>query len=365
MLFFRTLSFYYLRYCVVVLIALSGFMLGFDMMNNGEELPKSANLLIVYGTYQWLYAIDMMLPISLVFAFIATLVGLVRSNALTSYYALGYSRFAVLAPMFFSTIVILILYIAAHTTSFARAHEYAENLRASSKVLVSTDNLFFTHEGSYIYFGTLNPLTQHASQIRIFTFKEGRLVETIQASQAHYSNHYWNMSDAVVIHPPKELNLKGAGVETTVGQTVHVLKDFRPKILDQIVEGKVNYTITDAMDALTLLKGQNIDLSKVKSSLYRNFVTPWFALMMMILIYAYVPMASRFANLSLYSFGSILATLIVWGILFMLGELSNNGTITPEIGIIVPIGLLGGVSFVYLSQFWIKSRINSPQKKRV
>jgi lipopolysaccharide export system permease protein len=126
MLFFRTLSFYYLRYCVVVLIALSGFMLGFDMMNNGEELPKSANLLIVYGTYQWLYAIDMMLPISLVFAFIATLVGLVRSNALTSYYALGYSRFAVLAPMFFSTIVILILYISAHTTSFARAQEYSE-----------------------------------------------------------------------------------------------------------------------------------------------------------------------------------------------------------------------------------------------
>ena len=340
-------------------------MLGFDMMNNGDELPKSANLLIVYGTYQWLYAIDMMLPISLVFAFIATVVGLVRNNALTSYYALGYSRFAVLAPMFFTTIFILIFYIAAHATSFARAHEYAENLRASSKVLVSTDNLFFTHEGSYIYFGTLNPLTQHASQIRIFTFKEGRLVETIQAHEAYYSDHYWNMSDAVVIRPPKNLDLNGAGVVTVRGQDVHVLKDFRPKILDQIVEGKVNYTIIDAFDALTLLQGQDIDLSKVKSSLYRNFATPWFALMMIVLIYAHVPIASRFANLSLYSFGAILVTLIVWGVLFMLGELSNNGTLTPMIGIIAPIVLLGSVSFVYLSQFWIKSRINPLQKKRV
>jgi lipopolysaccharide export system permease protein len=349
---------------VIILIALSGFMLGFDMMNNGDELPKSANLLIIYGTYQWLYAIDMMLPISLIFAFIATLVGLVRSNALTSYYALGYSRFAVLSPFFFTTIIVLILYVAAHATSFARAHEYAENLRESSKVLVSTDNLFFTHEGSYIYFGTLNPLTKHASQIRIFSFKEGKLIETIQASEANYSNHYWNIHDAVIIHPPKTLDFKGAGVVTIRGQTVHVLKDFRPKILDQIVEGKVNYTITDALDALTLLKGQNIDLSKVESSLYRNFATPWFALMMIIVIYAYVPIASRFANLSSYSFGSILVTLIVWGVLFMLGELSNNGTISPMVGIILPIVFLGTISFVYLSQFWIKSRINLLQKKR-
>ncbi len=365
MLFFRTLSFYYLRYCMVVLIALSGFMLGFDMMNNGDELPKSANLLIVYGTYQWLYAIDMMLPISLVFAFIATVVGLVRSNALTSYYALGYSRFKVLFPVFFTTIIVLILYIVAHATSFARAHEYAENLRASSTVLVSTDNLFFTHEGSYIYFGTLNPLTQHAFQIRIFTFKEGQLVETIQAKEAYYSGHYWIMSDAVVIRPPTRLDLNARGVVTVRGHDIRVLKDFRPKILDQIVEGKVNYTIIDALDALALLNGQNIDLSKVKSSLYRNFASPWFALMMIIMIYSHVPIASRFTNLSLYSFGAILLTLIVWGVLFMLGELANNGTLSPIFGIIAPIVVLGSISFVYLSQFWIKSRINLLQKKRV
>jgi lipopolysaccharide export system permease protein len=66
----------------------------------------------------------------------------------------------------------------------------------------------------------------------------------------------------------------------------------------------------------------------------------------------------------LYSFGSILVTLIVWGVLFMLGELSNNGTISPMVGIILPIVFLGTISFVYLSQFWIKSRINLLQKKR-
>ncbi len=362
MLFFKTLSFMYLRYCLIITIALSGFMLGFDMMNNGESLPNSANLIIIYALYKWLYALDMMLPISLVFAFIAMIVSLIRSNALTSFYALGYSRFRVLSPVFFTVSTLLLIYIAAHTTSFARANEYADNLRESSEFLIPTENLFFTHEGNYIFFGTLNPMTQEAHDIRIFTFKEGKLDEAILAQEAHYANGYWNIKEGKIITPPARLDLRGPGVVTQEAQNLRVLHDFRPKILDQIYEGKVNYIISDALDAMKLLGTQNIDLSKVKSSLYRNFATPWFALMMIVLIYAYVPIGSRFANLSLYSFGSILATLIVWGLLFMTGELSNNKTLSPEAGILLPIGVLAFVSLLHLSQFWIKSRINSVQK---
>jgi lipopolysaccharide export system permease protein len=362
MLFFKTISFLYLRYCLIITIALSGFMLGFDMMNNGESLPDSANLIIIYALYKWFYALDMMLPISLVFAFIAMIVGLIRSNALTSFYALGYSQFRVLSPVIFTVILLLTLYIAAHTTSFARANEYADNLRQSSEFLIPTENLFFTHEGSYIFFGTLNPMTQQAREIRIFTFKDGKLKEAILAQEAHYEDHYWNINEGKIIRPPVRLDLRGGGVTTQRAQNIQVLHDFRPKILDQIYEGKVNYTIVDALDAMKLLGAQNIDLSKVKSSLYRNFVTPWFALMMIILIYAYVPISSRFANLSLYSFGSILITLIVWGLLFMSGELSNNKTLSPEVGILLPIGMLALLSTLHLSQFWIKSRINSVQK---
>jgi len=158
------------------------------------------------------------------------------------------------------------------------------------------------------------------------------------------------------------LDLKGKGITIQDVQNIRVLRDFRPKILDQIYEGKKNYTITDALDAMKLLEFQNIDLSKVKSSLYRNFFTPWFAFMMIILIYAYAPVGSRSANLSLYSFGSILVTLIVWGLLFMSGELANNKTLSPEVGIVAPIGILALLSALHLSSFWIKSRINSVQK---
>ncbi|MDD2829752.1 MAG: LptF/LptG family permease [Sulfuricurvum sp.] len=362
MLFFKTIAFLYLRYCFIILIALTGFMVGFDMMNNSEGLPHSANLLILYSLYKWLYALDMMLPITLVFAFIATIIELIRSNALTSFYALGYSRFKVLFPILTISISILFCYIAAHTTSFARANEYADNLRDSSQFLIPTNNLFFTHEGNYIYFGTLNPLTQQAHNIRVFTFHNGTLKEALSGEEAYYADHYWNIPNAHSLRPPEDLDLESSAVEIKDLKNIRVLHNFRPKILDQIYEGKVNYTIIDALDAMNLLEKQNIDLSKVKSSLYRNFVTPWFALIMIVVIYAVAPISPRFANLSLYSFGAILITLIVWGLLFMSGELANNKTLSPETGILVPIGLLGIFSTLYLSSFWIKSRINLIQK---
>lgn len=362
MLFFKTISFLYLRYSVIILIALTGFMVGFDLMNSGGKLPESANLALLYGAYRWLYALDLMLPIAIVFAFIATIVELIRSNALTAYYALGYSKVRVLSPIVVTTAVVLMVYIAAHTTSFARANEYSDNLRDSSLLLTPTNNLFFTHEGNYIFFGTLNPLTQRAQTIRIFTFEKGKLQEALSAEEAHYKDHYWVIEKAHLIRPPSVLNLRGKGIEIKDANEIRVLRNFRPKILDQIYEGKVNYTIIDALDAMKLLDSQNIDLSKVKSSLYRTLVTPWFALIMIVLIYGHVPIGSRFANLSLYSFGAILATLLVWGLLFMGGELSNNKTILPEVGIVAPIALLAIFTALNLSRFKIKSLLNLSQK---
>lgn len=362
MLFFKTVSFLYLRYCLIILASLTAFMVGFDLMGNTAGLPSSANLLIIYVVYKWMYAIDMMLPISLVFAFIAALVELIRSNALTAFYALGYSRLKVLVPFVFVATFLILVHIFAHATSFARANEYADNLRETSQVLTPTNNLFFTHEGNYIYFGSLNPLTQSAQEIRIFTFSNGILTEALSAQEAHYEDRYWVIQKAHLIRPPATLDLKGKGIVTKDAQTIHVLHDFRPKILDQIYEGKVNFTIMDALDAKKLLKMQNIDLSKVTSSLYRIFATPWFALMMILVVYTYAPIGARFVNLSFYSFGAILGTLIVWGLLFMSGELSNNKTLSPEVGILAPIVLLGGYMTLRLSRFKIKSHKNLSQK---
>lgn len=358
MLFFNTLSFLYIRYFLIIIIALSSFMVGFDLIEYAAELPRSANLVLIYITYKIFYAIDMMLPISLVFAMIASLVELVRSNAMVAYYALGYSKKRVFTPFATVATVVLVIYIALHATSFSRANEYADNLRESSELIRPTNNLFFTHEGNYIYFGTLYPLTRKAEDIRIFTFKEGRFREVLSASKAVYQEGFWVIQKGHLIKTPKTLRLGEKGIVIEDQKNLKVLPDFRPKILDQVYEGKANFTIGDGLDALKLLENQNVDVAKIKSALYRIFFSPWFALILMVIFFTYAPVSSRFLNLSLFSFGAILATLMIWGIAFMMGELSLNKTLSPEVGVIMPILVLLAAMTLRLSRFRIKSRQN-------
>lgn len=358
MLFFNTLSFLYLRYFVIILVALSSFMVGFDLMEYASDLPQSANLVLIYIMYKFFYAVDMMLPISLVFAMIASLVELVRSNAIVAYYAIGYSKNRLFSPFLAISTLVLGIYIALHTTAFARANEYANNLRESSELIRPTSSLFFTHEGNYIYFGNLFPLTRKAEDIRIFTFSEGHFREALSATDAVYRDGFWRIQKAHLVHAPETLDLRGGGIMIEDRENIKVLPNFRPKILDQVYEGKVNFTISDGLEALRLLKNQNVDVAKIKSALYRIFFSPWFAPILMVIFFSYAPVSSRFLNLSLFSFGAILATLLIWGVLFMMGELSVNKTLSPEVGVIFPIVLLMGAMALRLSRFRIKSRQN-------
>ena len=56
----------------------------------------------------------------------------------------------------------------------------------------------------------------------------------------------------------------------------------------------------------------------------------------------------RFLNVTLFSFGALLATLLIWGIFYTLIQLSNAQTISGELGIVLPVVLLGlGSVFVW------------------
>lgn len=359
MLAFNTLSFIYLRYFSIVLIALSSFMVGFDLMDNASELPNSANLVLIYIMYKYFYAIDMMLPISLVFGIIASLVELIRTNALAAYYALGYSKTRIMAPFLSVAIGTVAGYIALHSTNFAHSNEFANNLRETSQFIRPTSNLFFTHEGNYIYFGNLYPLSKRAEDIRIFTLEKGRLKEALSATDAVYDDGYWNIKKAHLIRPPQMFDLNGAGIVSEDRENIKVLRDFKPKILDQVYEGKANFTISDGLDALKLLENQNVDVAKIKSALYRIFITPWFAPILMVIFFSYAPVSGRFLNISFFSFGAILVTLIVWGLFFMMGELSNNKTLSPEMGIITPIIVLSCVMLWRLGNPLRRVRVKS------
>jgi len=341
MLAFKYISFHYLKYFFIILGALMLFVVGFDYMQHVSELSKSANLLLIYLVYESFYAIDLLLPLSLVFAMISTKIFLIRSNALVSFFSLGYSRVDVLKPFVMVSTTIIILFISLHSwSSFSRAQEFSRNIRQHAQYLNPTRDLFFAYKGKYVYFSKLLPLQERAEGVRVFNIKKDSLKAVIVASSAKYRDGFWNIKKGDLITKPDDLSLVSAGIKVTDANDLKILQGFRPKMLDQVYEGKVNFTIADAIDAIILLENQNIDTRTIKGALYKIFIYPFFVPCLIVIIFFFVPMSVRFLNVSLFSFAAILATLLTWGVLMMLLELSNNKTIPSEVGIIAPIMIL-------------------------
>lgn len=347
MLAFKYISFHYLKYFFIILIALVIFMVGFDYMSSAEKLSHSANLTLIYLVYKTFFSIDMVLPLALVFAMISTKLFLIRSNALVSFYSLGYSRVDVLRPFVVVSTIIILIFISLHSwASFSRSQELAYNIREHGQYLSPTRDLFFTYKKKYVYFSKMLPLQERAVGIRIFSIKEGYLKEVLVASSAEYRDNSWLIKKADIIIKPDRMDFESLGMRVTQAKDLKILEDFRPKMLDQVYEGKVNFTIKDAIDALILLDGQNIDTNGIKATLYKIFIYPFFVPFLVIIIFFLVPISVRFLNVSLFSFAATIATLLTWGALFMLGELSNTKTIPSEVGIILPVLILGIFAFI-------------------
>ncbi|NOQ30688.1 MAG: LptF/LptG family permease [Helicobacteraceae bacterium] len=337
MLSTKYIAFHYLKYFSLILLALVLFMTGFDYMENASRLPDSANLVLLYIMYVSFFAIDMLLPIALIFAMISTKIFLIRSNALVAFYSLGYSKTDILRPFIYVSLAVVLIFISLHATSFARADEYAKNIRENSQHIKPSKNLFFIHEDRYIYFEVLDPIAQSASGIRIFIVKNNSLKSVLTAKNAFFKDKFWHIKRADLITKPDEISFENRGITVTKESDLKILEGFKPKILDQVYEGKVNYTIADAFDAKELLSKQNINSDRVVSAIYKIFVYPFFVPALVVIIFFFVPISVRFLNVSLFSFGAIVATLLIWGVLFTLIELASTKTISANIGILTPV----------------------------
>ena len=354
MLAFNYISLHYIKYFFIILTALVLFFIGFDYLDKADELSRSANIILIYIVYKSFYAIDVLLPLSLIFSMITTKIFLIRSNALVSFFSLGYSRIDILKPFVVVSTVIIILFISLHSWSkFSRANEFSENLRNFHLYLSPSRDLFFTYEDKYIYFSKMSPLKKEAQDVRVFSINNKSLQEVIVAKKALYRDQAWHIAEADILVKPENMSFTSPGIEVSQAKDLEILKGFHPKMLDQIYEGKVNFTIGDAIDALILLDKQGVDTSSIKGALYKIFIYPFFVPCAIIIIFFFVPISVRFLNVSLFSFGAILATLMVWGILFMLIELSNNKTIPSEIGVVAPVVIL----FLIALRQWRKYRL--------
>jgi len=356
MLAYKYITYHFLKYFFIILFALTLFAVGFDYSTMPEKLTLSANLLLIFLVYKFFFSIDMLLPIALVFAMISTKVYLIRSNALVSFYSLGYSKVDVLKPFVYVSSFIVFIFIMLHAVpSFARANEYASNIKHNSEYLSPSKDLFFSYEDKFIYFSKMIPLQQRATGIRVFKAQDGSLKEVVLAKEARYVEDYWYIKKADIITKPDNLSYSSPGIRVQKNKDLKILYGFRPKMLDQVYEGKVNFTVQDAFEALFVLKDENVNIDSIVGALYKIFIYPFFAPFLIVIIFFFVPISSRSINISLFSFGATISTLLVWGIIFMFSELAKNKTIASEIGIVMPVFIL----FVIAIRQWRKYRLST------
>lgn len=345
-LFARYTSAVYLKYFFIIFIALELFYVGIDTLTNLKDFPKSANLALIYVSLTALTAVNYVLPLSLIFALIVSKINMIRSNELVSFYSLGISKNALIMPPFLISLFITFFYIFLSSTPFAYARDYQKNLmNFQSPSSISKNSIFLKYENKFIYIESLLPEIGVANNVKIFETTDSEITSKIFAKKADFKDNIWVLKGVSIITLPQNLDLNKSGYTKTEEKELLVLNGFKPKTIDNIYQSNSNYSIVDAIDSLLALKKENLNLNKIKSTLYSLLFFPLFAPLMVMILYYYLPVTGRFFNLALASFIHIIVTLCLWGVLFVLIRFSSNGVIIPEIGIIAPIILLAIFAF--------------------
>ncbi|MBE0491924.1 MAG: LptF/LptG family permease [Sulfurospirillum sp.] len=335
----------YIKNLLIIFISLELFYVGVDLLSNFKDLPDSANIQLLYVVFKILDAINYTLPLSSVFAMIVTKFTMIKSNELVSMYSVGIRKNSVIAPLFLVASIFMSIFAALHFTSFTYANEYSQNLLRYSTISNSSSNLFLKDKDQYIYFKTLDPIKKNAQGIKIFEVKDNDLEKIISADNGYFFNNRWILKNVQVLYKPKALGIGDTGLKEILHDRYEALENFRPKIMDNIFKSEYTLSTLDAFDAYIFFNAQDINTKRIRAIIYTQMFLPFFAPLLIIILFHFLPISSRFFNLTFLSFIFTLIALFTWGILFLLSKLSYGGVILPEIALILPLFILALISF--------------------
>lgn len=327
----------YILNFIIVLISLELFFVGIDYLQNFKNVPTSANLQLLYILYNSFFTLTLALPLSIVFGWVITLVVFVRNNEFVAFNALGATRKEIFMPVVSISILLLFLLIFLQMTPLAYSYDQKRKILNNEYFTSTKNDIFLKYNDYYVYFEKLLPLEKRAENIHIFRVNNSDVVESIIGEKAYFQNNRWYVVNVKIINKPENIDVDNSKLDIKYEKFLHTLDGFKPKILDNVYESKTDFSIFDAISALLLLKEQGINTQKIRGVLYNQLVIPFFVIPILLLIYAYASLNSRFFNIGKFTSLSIFGTLIVWGFFFMLFKLTSSGSITPEISLLLPM----------------------------
>ena len=344
-LYARYVGWLYFKYFVILFVALTLFYVGIDILTNLKSMPASANLKLLYFGLTSLTAVNYVLPLSLIFALIASEFSMIRSNELVSFYALGIDKNRLIKPPFYIALTITFIYVGLNFTPFAYAYEYGRNIVKLSNLSRTSSDIFLKFEGKFVYMDSLNPISGEAKDVRIFDINGSNLRSATFGLSARFVDDLWLVKQAKIVNLPQNIKLGEKGLDIKRLGELKTLENFKPKTIENAAAESSAITIPDAVDYIQAFKNEGIGLNSVKTTLYNLAFSPFFAPFMVLIIYYFLPVTGRFFNLALKSFIFTIASLCVWGALFVMMRFARNGVISPEIGVLLPVILLGAYAF--------------------
>ena len=344
-LYARYVGWLYFKYFVILFVALTLFYVGIDILTNLKSMPASANLKLLYFGLTSLTAVNYVLPLSLIFALIASEFSMIRSNELVSFYALGIDKNRLIKPPFYIALTITFVYVGLNFTPFAYAYEYGRNIVKLSNLSRTSSDIFLKFEGKFVYMDSLNPISGEAKDVRIFDINGSNLRSATFGLSARFVDDLWLVKQAKIVNLPQNIKLGEKGLDIKRLGELKTLENFKPKTIENAAAESSAITISDAVDYIQAFKNEGIGLNSVKTTLYNLAFSPFFAPFMVLIIYYFLPVTGRFFNLALKSFIFTIASLCVWGALFVMMRFARNGVISPEIGVLFPVILLGAYAF--------------------
>ncbi|MCE3036933.1 LptF/LptG family permease [Helicobacter sp. faydin-H20] len=345
----------YVRFILIIFCALEMFFISIDSLKYIDQFPNSANLIVLFFAYDFLYALNYTLPIAILLSTVMFYLNLVKSNQYTAFLALGYTKRQILSPIFCIAFLLNLFYVGLNATPFVYAQERAEAIILQENFSNITEDLLVKYENNYVYFEKLYPLIKKAENIKVFQLdEEGQVQAFAHSKEARFIDDYWVLSHASVSQVPKDIVLGKNGLSVANVDQLKILKGFRPKILDTIYQNKPSVSIIDAIQSLMILQNQDVNSEKIRAILYTFILIPFFVPLTTIIIAYYAPILARYSNLALLGFIFIVISLVMWGLFFAFGKLSMSGLLPPELMLLVPFGILFTLSIFYYKKINLK-----------
>ena len=344
-LYARYVGWLYFKYFMILFVALTLFYVGIDILTNLKDMPASANLKLLYFGLTSLTAVNYVLPLALIFALITSKFSMIRSNELVSFYALGIDKNRLIKPPFYIALAITLIYVGLNFTPFAYAYEYGRNIVKLSNLSRTSSDIFLKFEGKFVYVDSLNPISGEAKDMRIFDINGSNLRSATFGESAKFIDDAWLLKNAKIVNLPQNIKLGEKGLDIKTPSELKTLENFKPKTIESASAESSAITIPDAVDYILAFKDEGIGLNSTKTTLYNLAFAPFFAPFMVLIIYYFLPVTGRFFNLALKSFIFTIASLCVWGALFVMMRFARNGVVSPEVGVLLAIILLGAYAF--------------------